>query len=298
MPAPNANVKTVKVAHLNATVGYQMPSYDPSKPTLVMANSFTTSSDLYHPQFEDAELSATANLLAVEPFGHGKTRTDVPHFTYWDTAIAALQVLEALGIKKAFVLGTSQGGWIAARMALLAPDVVQGIIPLGTSMDYESERSRQLGCWDGVGFCAPVIEAYSKPVGDDWVVPLDFSEMVVGAGLGADVDPELKKFWIDAYSKNYTGDDGRRRIWVSAINLSSRDGLQLRLGDIRCPVLWMHGTADVVYSVANAQEEIKLFTNSPEAKVIVVEKGQHFLSASHPKEVNKEAVAFIKKWNR
>ncbi len=60
----------------------------------------------------------------------------------------------------------------------------------------------------------------------------------------------------------------------------------------------MHGTADVVYSVANAQDEIKLFTGSPEAKVIVVEKGQHFLSASHPKDVNPATVAFIKKWNK
>jgi microsomal epoxide hydrolase len=35
-----------------------------------------------------------------------------------------LQVLEKLGIKKAYALGTSQGGWIVTRMALLAPDVV------------------------------------------------------------------------------------------------------------------------------------------------------------------------------
>lgn len=35
-----------------------------------------------------------------------------------------LQVMEALGVKKAFVLGTSQGGWITVRMALLAPDRV------------------------------------------------------------------------------------------------------------------------------------------------------------------------------
>ena len=36
-----------------------------------------------------------------------------------------LQVMEALGVKKAFVLGTSQGGWITVRMALLAPDKVR-----------------------------------------------------------------------------------------------------------------------------------------------------------------------------
>jgi pimeloyl-ACP methyl ester carboxylesterase len=33
-------------------------------------------------------------------------------------------VMEALGVQKAFVLGTSQGGWMVVRMALLAPEKV------------------------------------------------------------------------------------------------------------------------------------------------------------------------------
>ena len=48
-------------------------------------------------------------------------------------------------------------------------------------------------------------------------------------------------------------------------------------------MLWLHGTADAVYTVANAQEEIKLFTNAKDAKLVVVQDGQHFLSFSHPK---------------
>jgi len=68
------------------------------------------------------------------------------------------QVIEALGIKKAFVLGTSQGGWITVRMALLAPDKIEGGIPLGTSMDNESERTQNLGCWDGAAACTGPID--------------------------------------------------------------------------------------------------------------------------------------------
>jgi pimeloyl-ACP methyl ester carboxylesterase len=40
-----------------------------------------------------------------------------------------IQVMGALGIEKAFVLGTSQGGWMAARMALLAPEKVRSTHP-------------------------------------------------------------------------------------------------------------------------------------------------------------------------
>ena len=58
------------------------------------------------------------------------------------------------------------------------------------------------------------------------------------------------------------------------------------------------GTNDVVYTVANAQEEIKLFTNSPEARLIVVKDGQHFLSASHPHEVDSALIDFVKRWHK
>lgn len=127
-----ANTKTVHVSHLGGIdAGYQMPyPYDSSKPTLVLVNSFTTSSELYRGQYANKKLTDTMNLLAIELLGHGKTRTKSENFTYWDTAIMNLQVMEALGVKKAFVLGTSQGGWITVRMALLAPDRVLEISPL------------------------------------------------------------------------------------------------------------------------------------------------------------------------
>lgn len=121
-----SKTKTVEVSHLGGIVaGYQMPfPYDPSKPTLVLVNSFVTSAELYREQYENAKLTSATNLLAIELLGHGETRTKTENWTYWDTAIINLQVMEALGVKKAFVLGTSQGGWITVRMALLAPEKV------------------------------------------------------------------------------------------------------------------------------------------------------------------------------
>lgn len=81
------------------------------------------------------------------------------------------------------------------------------------------------------------------------------------------------------------------------INLRDRDGLHARLWDIRCPVLWMQGTEDKSFSVANAREEIKLFVNSKEAKLKVVEGGQHFLSATNPEEVDCRVLEFVQKWS-
>ncbi len=116
------------VPHLGGIdVSYRLSSITPdfSKPTIVLFNPFTATTDYYLPEFENKRLVEAINLLAVEPLGHGKTRTKkTESFTYWDSAIMTLQLLQTLGIEQAFALGTSQGGWIAARMALLAPERV------------------------------------------------------------------------------------------------------------------------------------------------------------------------------
>lgn len=294
------NTKTVKVPHLGGIdASYQMPhEYDSSKPTLVMVNSFTTDSELYQSQYNNKRLTDAMNLIAIELLGHGQTRTKSEQFTYWDTAIMNLQVLEALGISgKIFVLGTSQGGWITTRMALLAPEKIAGIIPLGTSMDYESPRTHKLGCWDGAAATTPTIEAYtSKEPTPDFELKNDFSDFLIDIGFGKDCPKDAREFWRNQIRSNYKGDEGRRRIRMAAINLRERDGLHGRLFDVRCPVLWLHGTSDAVYSVANAEEEIKLFVNSPDAQLQIVKDGQHFLSFSHPEEVDTALIKFVGKY--
>jgi len=293
------NTKTVHVPHLGGIdAAYQMPQpYDSSKPTLVLVNSFTTSSELYRQQYANKELTGKMNLLAIELLGHGQTRTKSENFTYWDTAIMNIQVLDALDIKKAFVLGTSQGGWITVRMALLAPDKIAGIIPLGTSMDYESERTRKLGCWDGVDACTgPINKWTSNDTTSSFEPDDDYCNFLIDIGFGKDCSSDVRNFWQKTIKENYRGDDGRRRARMAAINLRERDGLHGRLFDVRCPVMWLHGTADVVYTVANAEQEIKLFTNAKQAELITVDGGAHFLSASHPKEVDNALIEFIGKW--
>jgi pimeloyl-ACP methyl ester carboxylesterase len=119
--------RTVQVSHLGgiqASYRLSVP-FNHKKPTLVLINSFLTASALYSPQFSSHQLTDVLNLLAIEPLGHGKTQLlGSSSFTYWNSAMMNLQVLDKLGIEKAYVLGTSQGGWIATRMAILRPEKV------------------------------------------------------------------------------------------------------------------------------------------------------------------------------
>lgn len=293
-----SDISTISIPHLGgSTIGYKFGRpYNPDLPTVVMSNSWSTSAELYRPQFADEDLNKTANLLAIEPYGHGATRATYSDFTYWDSPIAILQVLDVFNITNAFVLGTSQGGWVAVRTALLAPERIKGIIPLGTSMDNESQRSRDLGCWDGIEFCTPAVDDLASSVDDDWVIPPEMVDEVLKVGLGDTVTGDLRAFWVKEHQKNYAGDEGAQRLRTIAINLRDRDGLHGRLDRVECPVLWMQGNADQVYSAQNAEDEIGLFENSPNAQLKIVENGQHFLSASHPAQVNSATIDFIKRW--
>ncbi|KAI1634519.1 putative alpha/beta hydrolase [Biscogniauxia mediterranea] len=293
-----AATQTVKVAHLGATMGYAVSNdkLDLAKPTCVMINSMCTTASLFLPQMQSARLTDVMNLVAIEPLGHGASSTDALHFTYWDTAVAALQVMDALKIEKAFALGTSQGGWIIVRMALLAPERILGLMPLGTSMDCESADSRTKGCWDPVPFGTPFLKRWASPVPTpDFVIDNDWLQPVIGLGFGAAATDDLVEFWTKTLREVYVGDEGRRKLRLATICLAERDGLLLRIGDIQCPVHWLHGTADPIYGTIVPTEHIKMFTSAKEAKLDFIENGSHYLSASHPKEVETALLEFVAK---
>jgi len=301
--------KTVRIPHLGGIeASYRISGpYKQYKPTVVLINSFVADISLYAAQFSNTELTDAMNLLAIDPLGHGKTKlrgggigtakeSPSQNFTYWDTAVMNLQVMDALGVKKAFVLGTSQGGWVAARMALVAPERIAGILPLGTSFDFESDRSRSLGCWD-VSSVTPLIESLNA-TNESYEPPNEFCNFSISSGFGADCPQETRTEWTEKIKQNYAGDAGRKRLREATVNLRDRDGLHGRLFNIKCPVLWLHGDADVVYSVKNAQEEIKLLEGSPDAKLVVVQGGHHYLSWTNPKEVNAALLEFVGKHSK
>tara|TARA_R110002003_G_scaffold45_15_gene3582 strand:+ start:17484 stop:17984 length:501 start_codon:yes stop_codon:yes gene_type:complete len=119
---------------------------------------------------------------------------------------------------------------------------VLGIIPLGTSLDYESERTRALGCWQAPDLLGKSIdeEFSSTTATPDFVPSKAYSNFLIDIGFGTDVAQDIRDYWVSEIEANYRGDDGRKRIRMAAINLRDRDGLHSRACDVVCPVLWLH----------------------------------------------------------
>lgn len=291
----------ITVAHLgNIQVGYRLTNdvVDQSKPTLVCINSMCMTTALFDAQFNDEGLTDAMNILAIEPLGHGATTfpTKASHFTYWDSATVALEVMTALKVEKAFVLGTSQGGWIVVRLALLAPERVLGLLPLGTSMDAETPETREKGCWDPIPLLNPFAQNWASATPTpDFEIDDQWCGMVASFGFGSHATEESTTFWTKVLKETYAGDEGRRKARMAVLCLMSRDSLTLRIGDITCPVYWLQGTEDAPYGCEVQHEQIKLFAASQDKKLSIVEGGAHYLNATNPKEVNAAISEIVKK---
>ncbi|CZS88042.1 uncharacterized protein RCO7_01012 [Rhynchosporium graminicola] len=161
---------------------------------------------------------------------------------------------------KAFVLNTSQGGVytglrlgphiakvgnvrIVVRHALLPSESIQGIIPLGTLIDSESDRTRELGCWDGLASLKAAITNWitTKPT-PDFQSSDEYCDYLIDTGLGEGCDAVAEAYWVKAVKADCQDEDDLKRIRIVAIILVGRDSLYTRLPDSTCPVLWMHRT--------------------------------------------------------
>lgn len=121
-------------------------------------------------------------------------------------------------------------------------------------MDYESTVSREKGCWDPKTQLAPFYEKWCSPVPTpDFVVDEVWRGMVASLGFSGAASPETLAFWDQTLKDVYKGDEGRRKLRMALGCLMERDGLLLRLRDIKCPVYWLQ--------VSNQAERHRCNTN-------------------------------------
>lgn len=233
-------------------------------PPVVLLHSFLMDATMWAPQVE--AFGKDYRLIAIDERGHGDTPVSAP-FDHWDVARDALAVLDALNVGAAAVVGTSQGGFVALRMALLAPERVTALAVLGTSGEAEDEQ----------------IAAAYQQLTEVWIAqgPATVVEATARICLG-DYDASE---WTPRWSQV---EPDRLRLISNA--LISRDGVLDRVGEIAVPALVLHGTADLAYPVAKAEA---LVAALPKAELVTVEDGAHFLSLTHAADVNPHLARFL-----
>lgn len=234
-------------------------------PAVILSHGFLMDHTMFDAQV--AALRATHRVVTWDERGFGGTHAP-GDFTYWDSANDVLALMDHLGIAKAVVGGMSQGGFLSLRVALTAPERVEALILLDTQSGTEApetvEPYNQLhAAWVGHGSAA-------------------VQDVIAGIILGPGQWQEWFAKWAALQPDQFT----------RAFNcLMHRDDVTDRLGEITCPALIVHGTADVAIPMAKA-EVLRDGIAGP-TTLVPVDGGPHAANMTHADEVNKAIVRFL-----
>jgi pimeloyl-ACP methyl ester carboxylesterase len=221
----------------------------------------------------DAQAAALAphwRVLTVDARGHGGTPDDGEPFTYWDAARDVLGLMDALGIASAAVGGVSQGGFIALRAALLAPDRVTSLLLFDTEAEPVGEQARAgyLQLFDALRDHGPT---------DDLLYPL--AHQIVG-------DHPAAATWIQKWREA-----SQLPLGTPVGALLDRDDIVGRLPDITCPALLVRGELDASLP---AERLTTLHQHLPHAtKVHTVQGAWHSPPLTHPEAVTELLMQFL-----
>ena len=239
-------------------------------PPVILAHGFLMDRTMFAPQV--SVLSGEFRVITWDERGFGETEFDGKPFTYWDSAGDCLGLLAHLGIEQAVVGGMSQGGFLSLRAALLAPERVRALVLIDTQAGTEDpERLPQY-----------------RQMQQTWleVGPVDeLANTIANLILG---DPELNAQWI----AKWRGLDRERTMKEPGDCLLGRDDITDRLGEITCPTIVFHGTADQSIEMERAES---LCQGLADCRALVrVEGGTHAANLTHPDQANGPLLEFLR----
>jgi 3-oxoadipate enol-lactonase len=237
-------------------------------PPILWSHGFLMDHTMFDPQV--AGLDGYRHIRWDER-GFGRTNATGP-FTYWDSADDAVALLDHLGIDQAVLGGMSQGGFLSLRAALAHPDRVRALVLIDTQSGTEDPEN--------VESYRGMIDAVAH--GDEETRSAVFD--IVG-GLIID-EPGLQEEW----KAKWMADDPSRIVDPGGA-LLDRDDITDRLGEITCPALVVHGTADTAIPIEKAE---LLRAGLADCRDLVpIEGAAHAPNLTHPDEVNAHIERFL-----
>jgi pimeloyl-ACP methyl ester carboxylesterase len=237
-----------------------------SGPALFLAHGYGLDCTMFVAQ---AGLAPQRRVVAWDARGHGGTPDGGHRFSYWDLARDQLQLMDRLGVGRATVGGVSQGGFIALRVALLAPHRVSGLVLFDTEATacHPDDAADYRALFDGLAELGCI---------DDLVLPL--AARIIG-------EHSVAGLWARRWQQ-------RGFPLGAAVDcLLSRDDIMPRLSEIRCPVLLVRGARDS--SIPAERMEI-LRNHLPGATPVhVIADAGHSPPLTHPNETNMVLADFL-----
>jgi pimeloyl-ACP methyl ester carboxylesterase len=264
---PEEGVKTVEVNGI--TLAYRETG---SGYPLLMINGFASTMDTWNPPVL-AMLAAHFQVIIFDNRGTGYSSTSDKPFSMALFADDTIALMEALHISRAHVLGLSMGASVAQELVLAKPELVDRLILIaGTTGGDQAERMLP-ETWETLA------DKSGSPVD---VADRMFSLLFPGDWL-ATHDPW--EYCPKIYETTSVECAGRQ-----AEAFTGWPGSYDRLPGIRCPVLVITGTEDVIIPANNS---VLLAGRIPGARCVQIPGAGHGLQYQCPEVLGREIIRFL-----
>jgi pimeloyl-ACP methyl ester carboxylesterase len=226
---------------------------------------------MFAPQVE--ALRGEFRCVTWDARGHGDSDDALEPFTYWDSAEDMFALAGQLGIERAFLVGMSQGGFLALRAALRRPEFVLGLVLIDTQAGLEEpEMVRQNEAM------AHVVREHGL---SDELAEI-IASLIMSPGYAGNAH------WMDKWkARDLEHTD------MILTPLHNREDIHDRLGEITAPSLVIHGDVDAAIPLEKARALVEGL-GSCEGLVVVPGAG-HASNLSHPEPVNAALGEFLRR---
>lgn len=243
------------------------------KPAIVFLHGFLFDQTMFDEQVK--VLSADYRCIRFDARAFGQTKWDIKPFTLYDTAADCIGLLDHLGVKKASLVGMSQGGYASFRIALKYPERIESVVFLSTYNGVDTEDVKEIyrsmkETWIEVG-PQPLMDTYSMI----FLGPKEKTEA-------------LWSHWRPQWMKR-----NPQHVALAMDNLIDRDDIPAdRLKDITMPTLVIHGVADQGIPINLGENVAKELPNCK--GMIRVEEATHAANLTHPAPVTEALHKFFR----
>jgi pimeloyl-ACP methyl ester carboxylesterase len=256
LPLPPAMPRATQSSTITvdgAQIYYSIYGTPSATPPVILLHGGLGNSDHWANQVP-ALVEAKHEVIAIDSRGQGRSTRTNAKISYDVMASDVLAVMDALAVKQAAMVGWSDGGEIALKLAIHHPERVAKLFVFGSNYNSEGSKPRRNGP-------TPTFNAYAQKCRADYLrmskTPKQFDELTN---------------WL-------------LPVWRDPMNITKD---QLRA--IQAPALIADGDHDEVIVLAQVEEMAKLI---PHGHVKVFENASHFALWQDPQEFNKALVEFL-----
>ncbi len=213
-------------------------------------------------------LPDTVHAIAIDQRGHGRAEVPQVGYSVAEFADDAVACMDALGLSSAVLLGSSSGGYVAQQVAVTKPDLVAGLVLVGSPRTLQGRPS-----------FAHEVDQLSDPVDPAWV-----RTSLTWFPRFHDV-PE----W---YIEDRVQDGARipAHVWRETLNGLCDARPPTDVGTISAPTLIIWGDRDELLS---RDQEEDLAGAIPGSRLIVYEDTGHLVLWEQPERVARDLAAFV-----